>query len=165
MERILKLVKNLLLTTLILLIGLSLWSQFRKTPRDYILGLAPVKVLSGTMAPEIETGDMVIARKVDPETIEKTDIIAYRTDSNAKVAQRVVEVVSEEGISFKTKGNLDGIQEAHIVLPKDLVGKQILTIPKFAYVMDFITEPLGFVLLCIVPVIIILGKEVIYAMK
>ena len=43
-----------------------------------ILGYKPFIVLSGSMETEIRVGDMIITKMIDPKTLKKDDVIAFR---------------------------------------------------------------------------------------
>ncbi len=161
MRKILNWIMSIGLGLLILLVILSLISKF--TRKDNILGFVPMKVLSGSMEPRINVGDVVLVRKVDSSIIEKGDIITYKIGTKTYVTHRVIEVLNEgENILFRTKGDANNAEDDDLVLSDSLVGKLTFRIPKLGYVADFITRPIGFVLFFILPIIILLGKEIIY---
>lgn len=164
MKKIFNWIRNLGIGILLILTILSLGSRFKKS--EYILDFAPMKVLSGSMEPKLKAGDIIIARKIDPKDIKEGDIVTYKLENRVNVTHRVVEVFNtHKNVSFKTKGDANNIEDSDLVLGEDLVGKLALRIPKFGYFIDWVTTPLGFGILFILPVIILLSKEVLVYMR
>lgn len=163
MKKLLNWVRNCGIGILLVLILLSLVSKFKKS--DYILNFAPMKVLSGSMEPDIKVGDLIIAKKTDPSKIKEGDVVTYKMNSLVNVTHRVVEVFSsDKSVAFKTKGDANNIEDSDLVLGDDLVGKLVFRIPKFGYFIDWVTTPLGFGILFILPVIVLLTREVLVYM-
>lgn len=164
MKKIFNWIRNLGIGILVILTILSLGSRFKKS--EYILNFAPMKVLSGSMEPKIKAGDIIIAKKIDPEDIKEGDVVTYKLENRVNVTHRVVEVFNNhKNVSFKTKGDANNIEDSSLVPGDNVVGKLVLRIPKFGYFIDFITTPLGFGALFILPVIILLSREVLIYMQ
>lgn len=163
-RKILNWIVNIGIGLLIVLIVLSLVSKYNRS--DYILNFAPMKVLSGSMEPQIKVGDMVIAKKIEPCLIEEGDIISYRMNNKVNVTHRVLEVFNEyDDFSFKTKGDANNIEDSELVLEDNVIGKLVFRVPKVGYFIDFMTKPLGFLALFILPITILLGSEAISYVK
>lgn len=161
MDKVLGWIKNVGIGCLVLLVVLSLVGKFKKS--DYIVGFAPMKVLSGSMEPTIKVGDLIMVRKLNASNIKVGDIITYKMGSRTNVTHRVVEVSNvDNDISFKTKGDANNIEDSELVWEDNLVGKLTFRIPKFGYLIDFIQNPFGFLLLFIIPVIVLLRKEKVF---
>ena len=159
MRKVLNWVGNIILIILFVLVILVLFAKY--TNSDTILGFIPLKVLSGSMEPDIKTGDLIIVKDTGKTSIEEGDIITFRINSDTLVTHRVVEIYNQNGdISFKTKGDANNAEDEDLVMGDDLVGKYIFRIPAFGYLTDLIRQPLGFVLLFVLPIVILLGKEV-----
>lgn len=164
MKKVLNWVRNFVIGILILLIVLSIVAKFNRS--EYILNYAPMKVLSGSMEPKIKVGDLVIAKKIDPSKIKEGDVITYKIKDTTYVTHRVIEVLNNNNsILFKTKGDANNVEDKDLVFGESLVGKLVLRIPKFGYFIDFVTKPLGFIVLFLVPTIILIGKEAISYIK
>ena len=157
-------IRNIGMGILIILVIFSLVGKFKKS--DYILNFAPMKVLSGSMEPKLKVGDLIIAKKIDPSNIKEGDVVTYKMNNTVNVTHRVVEVLNNNNnISFKTKGDANNIEDSDLVLGEDLVGKLTLRIPRFGYFIDWLTTPLGFGVLFILPVIILLSREILIYMR
>ena len=74
---------------------------------------------------------MVIVRRTDPDQLQVGDIVRYRKD-NYSVIHRIVE--RQEGqdgqtLSFTTQGDNNNGPDSDPVLPDQIMGKVILTVP------------------------------------
>lgn len=151
---------NIVLAILLILVLLMVGSKLTKS--DDVLGFTPLKVLTGSMEPAIKAGDLIIVKDIDKSNIREGDIITYKTNTTAFVTHRVVEVIDEEGNTmFRTKGDANNIEDKNLVRKEDIVGKYIFRVPAFGYLSDFMSKPLGFILLFVLPLFILLGKEIV----
>lgn len=60
-----------------------------------VFGVKPAVVLSGSMEPAIETGDLILLRDTDPLALEKGDVICYLSSGKA-VTHRIVGITAGE---------------------------------------------------------------------
>lgn len=96
--------------------------------------LHPAAVYSGSMRPAMDVGDVVIIAKVTPDTIKPGDVVQFR-EGNYTVIHRVIEVVEIEGSKFFiTKGDANNKPDTNPVIPGNVVGKAVFTIPKVGWV-------------------------------
>lgn len=87
-----------------------------------IFGYARVIVMSGSMQPAIEAGDLIVVR--EQQKYEEDDIITYRR-GGALITHRIVEA-NESGIV--TKGDTNNVNDDPVA-PADIEGKVVLRIP------------------------------------
>jgi len=119
-------------------------------------------VRSGSMAPTIEVGSIVVARPIDIGTYSKRDIIAFRSEKNPEtlITHRVVEVESgPDGVSYKTKGDANEEADGWSVDSKNILGKVQLTLPYLGRILTFAKSDIGFPTLIIFPAIIVIILE------
>lgn len=99
-----------------------------------LLGIQPTAVLSGSMKPTMDVGDMAIVRDVPTDSIEVGDIIQYWRDGEM-VIHRVVEVSNGGNEKlFVTQGDANSVPDTEPVLPNQVTGKVVLTIPELGWV-------------------------------
>lgn len=112
-------------------------------------------VLSGSMEPEISSGDAVIVKSVDPADIESGDVITFvRAGESTPVTHRVVEVVdTEEGLAFETKGDANDSPDPAPVPAENVTGEVWIVLPYVGYVVMFANTPRGMALLVGLPVV------------
>ena len=118
-------------------------------------------VLTGSMAPAIDPGDVVIVGERDPSSIQEGDVITFvRGDAETPVTHRVVGVEEgDAGVAFETKGDANAEVDASPVPASNVLGVVILTIPYIGYVVQATDGPVGFALLVIVPLALLVASE------
>ncbi len=88
-----------------------------------VFGYSPVIVLSGSMSPAFETGDMIILQKTDPYTLKVNDVICYMEEESA-VTHRIMEVQQQDGAPvYVTRGDANNAEDTTPVLPEQVQGK------------------------------------------
>ena len=118
-------------------------------------------VLSGSMAPAISVGSLVIIRPAPPYKIG--DVITFGKDGKKDVptTHRIVEMRAEAGVMvYVTKGDANEDKDVSEVRENEVIGKVLFTIPYLGYVIDFARKPVGMVLLIIIPAVVVIGDEV-----
>lgn len=164
-KRTVKWIGNFLLIILIAATSLSFYGaiQHRRDPSKIpsILGFKTLSVLSGSMRPILQPGDLIISKDVEPDQIKIGDIVTYRVNSDALVTHRVIGITEKNGeLAFETKGDANNTEDGGLVLWDQLVGSFVLNIPRGGYIVNFIRSPIGFILLILVPVFLLLGGEI-----
>lgn len=103
----------------------------------FVLGVFtvyPSVIVSGSMEPMIEVGDVILIKKVENiEDIKLEDVIQYEKDG-ILISHRIIEIKSsEEGISYVTKGDNNSIKDSQLVMPEQIKGKIIKVVPKIGW--------------------------------
>lgn len=107
-------------------------------------GFKPTVLVSGSMQPALEVGDIALIKKVDPLTIREGDIIKFKEDDGASVIHRVIAISEEEGQrTFQTKGDANSDPDRETVYEYQIEGRVIYTIPKIGWVSIGIKELLA----------------------
>lgn len=100
------------------------------------LGVQPTIIYSGSMRPALDTGDIVVLSEVPLGTIREGDIVQYEMN-NVSTVHRVHEIhqmVEGNPILFTTKGDANDDPDVEPVLPDQITGKAIFTIPKIGWI-------------------------------
>lgn len=120
-------------------------------------------VLTGSMEPAIPTGSIVFI--YPDETYQVGDIITFkRLESNLEVpiTHRVVEVQeSEDGVSYRTKGDANDGIDGKAVAKAEVYGKVIAHVPILGKLLDLSKTPWGFAMLIVVPAVLVIVDEVL----
>ena len=99
----------------------------------------PSVIISGSMRPLLDIGDIVIVAKVPAEVIQLGDVIQYRRSAEMNIMHRVIKVTTAGGTKyFITKGDANDSADADPVNPQNVVGKIVLTVPKLGWVSIFV---------------------------
>ena len=125
-------------------------------------GYLPLIVLTDSMYPVIESGDLIICHTAEPEEIQVGDVIAFfdpAGNGSSIVTHRVLEV-TEDG--WRTKGDNNNTEDRLTVQPEDLVaryeGKRIAGAGNVALFMQ--TTP-GLICCVVLPLIVLVGYDAI----
>jgi signal peptidase len=110
----------------------------------FAVGLFPVQpttIISGSMRPVLDVGDIVIIAKVPASTIETGDIIEFREAEGVTTVHRVVGIDDSGGQTvFITQGDANSEPDANSVLPDNVVGKVVFDIPKIGWAAIAVKE-------------------------
>jgi len=110
----------------------------------FAVGLFPVHpttVISGSMRPTLDVGDVVIIAEVSSDTIKPGDIIQFREAQGITTVHRVVEIQEVGGKTFFiTQGDANREPDAKPVIPANVVGKAIFDIPKIGWAVIAVKE-------------------------
>lgn len=136
-----------------------------------IFGIQSFMVLSGSMSPSINTGNIVFTAK--PNNVAVGDIITFKRN-NTNVTHRVVAVTDRNGqkisglmspllrgggIYYQTKGDANKSIDSTLVLQKDLVGRAVFQVPQLGKFSAFLRSPTGFFVFILLPTILFIGFE------
>lgn len=118
-------------------------------------------VLSDSMSPTIDAGDVVIVEFVDPSNVEEGDVLTFeRTESDTLVTHRVIDVLERDGErQFRTKGDANEDPDQSLVTSNEVVGVVSFHIPLMGYVIEFASSGVGIVLFIIVPSVLLALSE------
>jgi signal peptidase len=108
------------------------------------LGFRALIVRSGSMAPAIESGDIVVTRLVRPDAVEPGDVVSFRDSSRQGelVTHRVVEVRREgDRISFVTRGDANTGEERWSIDSRGTIGATVFRVPGGGHVLAWLRMP------------------------
>lgn len=116
----------LLLPVLLINVTLIVKSYVSPDKVPSIAGYSPLIVLTDSMYPQIESGDLIICRTIPPEEVKEGDVISFfdpEGNGESVVTHRVVEVTDgEEGLSFRTRGDANNADDSLPVPAENVVG-------------------------------------------
>ncbi len=122
-----------------------------KTPN--ICGYKNFVVLTGSMEPTINVGDIVFVKQT--EDIKKEDIISFRV-GNSVVTHRVIEIKKEgDKDIYITKGDANSGIDSEKTEIQDIEGKYVFKIPKVGEIFLFFQKPYGVVCLFLILVAVL----------
>ena len=113
-------------------------------------------VQSGSMAPTINAGDLVIVKP--SYKYKKGDIVTFLSKNKFNVTHRVFEVGETQII---TKGDANKVNDQEPVNVNQILGKVFYIIPYFGHLIMFIKTIPGLIILIIIPSTIIIYQEFI----
>ncbi|MEH3055002.1 MAG: signal peptidase I [Patulibacter minatonensis] len=121
-----------------------------------VIGWRPYTVLTGSMRPTIEPGDVVMDRPIRVPSMHVGDIVTFSdpTRGGKLVTHRVRAITHAKGLTLvETRGDANSTSERWNVASTDRVGKVMYVIPKVGHVANLAHNPAAVLLLVVVPVL------------
>ncbi len=109
-----------------------------------IFGYRYYTVLTGSMSPSYEVGDVVFVHIEKSDNIKEGDVITFNpsNDSEAYLTHRVTEKLENykgAGVTcFRTKGDANNSQDSFLISEDKVIGKVVFGIPKLGYIIRFV---------------------------
>ncbi|MCL2300917.1 MAG: signal peptidase I, partial [Firmicutes bacterium] len=138
------------------------YTQPNKVPS--FLGVSPLIVQSGSMKEAIQVNDLIFVKKVDPDTLQLKDIIAFQQlGETTVVTHRIVDMKPDENgrVQFITKGDNNNTPDTDPCDKLQVVGKYFGRLAGVGKVALFLQQPLGMVVCVAVPLAAFLLYDVI----
>lgn len=152
-RRVLRAGALVLLAVLVVPVAVAAVPQLALADRSYV-------VMSGSMQPHLQPGDVVLVKEVSPAEIDRGDVITYQRPGEQPTTHRVVEVQDRGGLRFfETKGDANEDPDSEPVPSGAVVGREAFHVPYVGYLVSFANTRLGAVVLMIVPAVLIVGFE------
>ncbi len=102
-----------------------------------LLGVYPAVIISGSMNPALDMGDITIVKEVPPFEISVGDIIQYQAGDGTTITHRVIDINSQEGTGyFITRGDANSVPDTP-VYSMQVNGKVILILPKIGWIVIY----------------------------
>ena len=108
-----------------------------------LIGYHCFNIISPSMTPIYNVGDLIYVKQVDPATIREGDVITFIVNEDLVVGTHRVVRVDAEKQHFYTKGDANEVEDGAPVHFKNVIGVPQFSIPKLGYVSDFIQNPPG----------------------
>lgn len=136
-----------------------------KTPSAF--GYKAMTVITGSMKPQFNPGDLVIAANLnDLNSVKVGSIITYINKENVLVTHRVLKINNKDGINtYITKGDANPTVDVEPVSTNQLQGTYKTKIAYLGYACMFVKSSVGMISLIVIPLIIILGIELMEFLK
>ncbi|HBE90465.1 MAG TPA: signal peptidase I [Candidatus Andersenbacteria bacterium] len=134
-----------------------------------VFGNQGLIVRSGSMAPAIGVGDLVVVRPHFDKEIKGRplytvgDVIAYKSLDNSGmiVTHRIAEVRgTESNVNYVTKGDANNTPDEGLVAVEQVIGRQIFLVPYIGKALAFGKTKLGYVAFVLLPALLVIGGEI-----
>ena len=127
-------------------------------------------IISTSMVPNINVNDAVITMRATEKNIKVNDVITFISKEiktqGTPITHRVVGIVYEDPpmntkvLGYRTKGDNNNTQDFALISPDEVLGKMLLRIPLIGYVQTFLTQPIGWLLVIVLPCLLIIGSDI-----
>jgi signal peptidase I len=108
------------------------------------VGAKPLTVLTGSMQPALQPGDVAIVRPVDTQSLGVGDVITFQAESGNPqlTTHRVVGVVlTTDGVQYKTRGDANGAVDPVPIRPEQIKGAVWYSVPLVGYATTWVNGP------------------------
>ncbi len=109
-----------------------------------VFNVFPNVIISGSMLPKIDIGDIVIVQKAEPDQVAVGDIIQFREiEQDVRINHRVIEIQEDERglLLFITKGDANRSPDSDPVIAEQLKGKVVYVVPKVGWITIMLRSP------------------------
>lgn len=170
-----KIVKKItsIISAILFIICLLLLLLVVATPKDAtgnkrvnVAGYSIMNVLTGSMEPTYQVGDIVVIKATNPDELKKDDVITFiSSDPDLKgqaVTHRIINIEEKTGQKkFETKGDNNKVADETLVTQDKVLGKVQFKIPFVGKAVNFMqTNRAAFFLIIILPMLVIMAFEV-----
>ena len=113
-----------------------------------IFGYTFLQVLSDSMSPEFERGDVIVAQSYNGETLSVGDVVVFVAPSGANqgktVTHRIVEVLNYgENVKYRTKGDAAQFADSWELSAQDIKAVYIKVMPFITQASEFAGSSTG----------------------
>lgn len=125
-------------------------------------------IVSPSMVPTINVNDGVVVQRVDKQgNLNIGDIITFSSKdirySGLTITHRIVgkQTIQNGNLVYRTKGDNNKSEDSSLVSFGDIYGKVLFKVPSVGVLYNFITNPFGFIISIIIPIIVILVINIV----
>ena len=126
-------------------------------------------VVTGSMEPIYNVGDVVISKEVDPSTITEGDDVVYLGKVNdfkdKIVTHRVIKIDSKDGEYYFTTKGVNNDYSDPVINSNQIYGKVVYKPVVLSFLSSILNTKLGFYLLIFVPVAFLIFLEILDYIK
>lgn len=149
MKKIIKLIGNIIfifvLVILVCVIYLNVAYSMNRNSIPSIAGVRMMTVLSGSMRPMLEPGDVIFTKET--EDIDNNDVITFKKN-RIIITHRIIEVVQENNkVAYRTKGDNNNVEDNALVYKNEILGKYMFKVSKMGYAMEFFRSKMGLIII------------------
>ena len=139
-----------------IIIGFSAFITKKGSGVPNFLGYSPISILSDSMQPFFEKGDLIVDKRVtDFGDLKVGDVITFWTVINGEKvlnSHRIVGISNYDTyLSFTTKGDNNTIEDLMSVHQNEVVGVYQFKIRKLGSFFEFAQTSTGFLIIIVIP--------------
>ena len=126
-----------------------------------ILGYKMFVVLDGDMDQTIEYGDLIFTHNIAPENLKKSNLIAFRNNTNKVTIHRIVKITEDDiGRQFEMQNSVNEVGDTKCVKENQVEGLIIHRIPNIGIILYKIQEP--YIILILIGIVLLIGIVAYY---
>ena len=115
-----------------------------KSPGKSLFGYRYYDVLTGSMQPAYNVGDLILVKVTDPSEIQVGDPVTFNPGSTDdsylthRVTQKLENYMGTGNICFKTKGDANETEDPFVIDGSRMIGVVKMKIPFVGYLVQFV---------------------------
>lgn len=135
-----------------------------------VAGYSMLRVLTGSMEPDIPTDSIILVRRTAPDQVQVGDVISfYSSDPALRGAvntHRVVEITRENELYvYTTKGDANYLADIYPPNEYDLIGVVVFSSHIFGVLIRLVSNPLVFIPLVLLPLLALIIQNMVKAIQ
>lgn len=115
----------LLIPLLVYNVSLILQAVLKPNETPSVFGIKMYVIVSGSMKPDFDIGDIVVVKEVEQKELKKDDVISFRQGHTVITHRISEEVVEKDKTLYKTKGDNNNTEDAKPVDFQNIEGKVV----------------------------------------
>ena len=152
----------------ILILFLVIMTAPGKVPQ--IGGYTVLRVVTGSMAPTLETDTLIVVHKINPAEVKEGDIISFYSQDpaleGAVNTHRVLSVRKENDIYYyTTKGDANNVEDSYEANSEYLIGTVCFSSYILGKLARLLANPLVFIPVILIPLAVILICDIARTVK
>lgn len=155
---------KIVLTLLIIMVVSVIFVQRISNNKAKLGGYSIFTIVSESMMPVYEIGDMIIAKTVDEDEIKVHDDIVYQGESGAfkgkVITHRVIQIETKDGVLFHTRGIANSENDPSIKYSQ-IYGKVLFKSKSLSFLSKVMNNPYGFYFTIFIPFTIMVFLEIL----
>jgi signal peptidase len=101
-------------------------------------------IRSGSMAPAIGVGSLVVAVPQDPATLAVGDVVTVELAGGAVLTHRIAAVIQQDDLRmFRLRGDANPAPDPVLVTQDQLLGRVVVTVPLLGFLLALMSMPIG----------------------
>lgn len=141
----------------LLIVGIS--AILNKTGKS-LFGFRAYIITTESMKPHINSGDIIVIKKVKKKKLETGDVISFKQEDGI-ITHRIVEVTKNEqgDTEYVTKGDNNNVEDERKVKYDEIQGRKIIRIPFFGKIIVLLQDEVYIILIIILILLIYLHTQ------
>ena len=171
LKRIDKLITVLLIAFILVSFALSVTFTYYRSQNKLvnIFGYSVCYVITGSMEPELQVGDVILIKEMSADQILEGFIITYESRSGSMAGNYIthrVDSVQEpltenDEYYFRTKGDANSVVDAEIITIDQIKGVYQKKLPLLQFIVSMLSNPIIFIFAIIIPLLFSLIMQLV----
>ncbi len=123
-----------------------------------LFGYKAYRITTDSMSPSINTGDVIIVKKVQEEKLQAGDVITFKQQDKV-ITHRITHIdEQDEKKQYTTKGDNNNLEDNEKIEYSEIEGQNVLTIPKLGYFIYALENQIVFLFIILILLITLFFK-------